>query len=112
AGGRPDRTLLHGVELARHQCRGEAGVCGEDFVGANHRESITQHDDDGRFDSGERLWKDQMRRAIHLGGSAVAVEPMNTKEIERVGDVRQQSRESMRYFGSEVRGCLELPESR
>jgi hypothetical protein len=87
AGGRPDRTVVGGVELAGDDAGREAGVRGEHLVGGDHREAVAEHDDDRALDAREA------RRQHHVVGhvdpvAGEIVVPVDTPEVAGVGALR------------------------
>jgi len=112
SGRRPNRTVVRRIELPRHQTRHQAGVGREHFVGADHRKSAAEKDDDRCPHAG------QFRRQHHVGGNgdppfaARIIEPMHTPQVRSVGRVRVDPGDLRRNLLGDVGGISELAPGR
>ena len=86
ASGWPHSTVAGGVELARNNARNETGISSENFMGADHREPVTESDDDLGIDTSELWWKDDV--VGNVGASALEiVVPVDPEKVASVGRV-------------------------
>ena len=93
AGRGPDRAVLRRVEAACDDSRRQAAVGGEHLVRADQREPVAERDDDRRLDAGQLAWQDDVLRDGRGPGTRRVVEPVDAKEVERIGVVRADRRE-------------------
>ena len=87
AGGRPDGAVFGWVESAQDDARGEAGVCGQNLVGTDHRGQATDDGDDGGVDAGDFLGEDEMHRDFNKALAVGGVVPVHAVEVEGIWGV-------------------------
>src|SRR6185369_10488157 len=86
AGGRPDGTVPAGVELPGDDARSQAGVRGQHLVRGDHREAVTEDDDDRVLHAGQRRREHDVVGDGDRVAGEVAV-PVDAEQVAGVGRV-------------------------
>ena len=110
AGRGPDRPVRGRVELPGDDPRGQAPVRRQHLVRPDHREAITQRDDDAGVYTGERLRQDDVLGQRDRLSPPGAVAPVDPEEVERVRRVRLDAGQRRADLHRNLRGIRQFGE--
>ena len=79
------------VVLAGEDPRNQAGVGGQDLVGADHREPVAERHDDRRRHAGQLRWEHHVFRYIRKAAVQVVV-PVHPEQVQGIGGVAVDAR--------------------
>ena len=88
AGRRPHSAVVDRVELAGNDTRHQASVSSQHLVCVDHRELVTQRQNDARLDARQFARQLDMLRHIGHAGAICVIEPVNAEQVQRMRGIR------------------------
>ncbi len=104
--------MARGVELAGDDPRRQAAVGRQHLVGVDHREGVTEEQDDPRSHSGEGRRQLQVLRHGGLPDPVGGVVPVGPEEVQRMGGIGIDARQPLENGGRDRRWIGQLGERR